>query len=300
MKRTITPASPEWPGCLNELGPHPSPQRLYATGAPLDPGRSAVAVVGTRRPTVAGVEVALRIATGLAEAGITVISGLAVGIDATAHRAAMQAGSRTVAVLGNGLDIGYPARNVKLKERIAREGTLLTEYADGTQPHKGHFPMRNRIIAGLSAGVVVIEGATTSGALVTARLALDANRSVYAVPGSVRNPMATGPNLLIRTSQALLVTCVEDVMEDLFGSLGALGRMQRAPQTLELGEEEEAVLGALDDIPAPLDAVSETTGLPHGRAAAVAAALELKGLAARRRGGYCITGAGARARGAVL
>jgi DNA processing protein len=300
MRRTITPASPEWPDCLNELGPHSPPHRLYAQGVPLETGIPAVAVVGTRRPSVAGVEVAFRIATGLAEAGLTVVSGLAVGIDATAHRAAIQAGARTVAVLGNGLDVRYPARNIKLKERIACEGTLLTEYADGTQPQKGHFPMRNRIIAGLSTGVVVIEGATTSGALVTARLALDANRSVYAVPGSVRNPMATGPNLLIRTSQALLVSSVEDVMEDLFGSLGPLGRRQRISPALELDEEEEAVLGALDDVPVALDAVAEATGLAHGRAAAVAASLELRGLAARLRGGYCVTGAGARARGALL
>ena len=224
MKRTITRSAREWPPILNELGPHEPPRRLYAEGLPLDPDAAAVAVVGTRRPTASGVEVATRIARGLAQGGITVVSGLAIGIDATAHRAAMEAGGRTVAVLGTGLDVDYPARNIRLRQKILTMGTLLTEYADGTQPQRWHFPMRNRIIAGLSLGVVVVEGAQTSGALVTARLALDANRSVYAIPGSVRNPMAAGPNSLIKSSQAQLVTSFEDVVEDLFGALGHIGR----------------------------------------------------------------------------
>jgi DNA processing protein len=299
MRRTITPRAHEWPAILHELGPHEPPRRLYAVGECLDPDAAAVAVVGTRRPTAAGVEVATRIASGLAEGGITVVSGLAIGIDATAHRAAIEAGGRTIAVLGTGLDVRYPARNTRLKEKIATAGTLLTEYTDGTQPQRWHFPMRNRIIAGLSLGVVVVEGAVTSGALVTARLALDANRSVYAVPGSVRNPMAAGPNLLIKSSQAQLVTSFEDVIEDLFGSMGHLGREHRAPAIHELDADEAAVLGALDDAPVALDGVVGTSGLPHGRVAVVAATLELRGLATRSRGGYSITRRGAESLGAI-
>ena len=300
MRRTITPRSDEWPAILNELGPHEPPRRLHADGAPLDPEAAAVAVVGTRRPTAAGVEVATRIARGLAEGGIAVVSGLAIGIDATAHRAAIEAGGRTIAVLGTGLDVRYPARNARLKEEIATTGTLLTEYADGTQPQRWHFPMRNRIIAGLSLGVVVVEGAQTSGALVTARLALDANRSVYAVPGSVRNPMAEGPNRLIKSSQAQLVTSFEDVVEDLFGSMGQIGREHRDALTQELDSDEAAVLGALDDEPVGLDRVVRISGLPQGRVAVIAATLELGGLATRSRGGYTITRKGAEALGAIL
>ena len=300
MRRTITPRSDEWPAILNELGPHEPPRRLHADGARLDPEAAAVAVVGTRRPTAAGVEVATRIARGLAEGGIAVVSGLAIGIDATAHRAAIEAGGRTIAVLGTGLDVRYPARNARLKEEIATTGTLLTEYADGTQPQRWHFPMRNRIIAGLSLGVVVVEGAQTSGALVTARLALDANRSVYAVPGSVRNPMAAGPNRLIQSSQAQLVTSFEDVVEDLFGSMGQIGREHRDALTQELDSDEAAVLGALDDEPVGLDRVVRISGLPQGRVAVIAATLELGGLATRSRGGYTITRKGAEALGAIL
>ena len=298
MRRTIKPRSDEWPAILNELGPHEPPRRLYADGEPLDPAAPAVAVVGTRRPTAAGVEAATRIARGLAEGGITVVSGLAIGIDATAHRAAIEAGGRTIAVLGAGLDVRYPARNARLKQKIATTGTLLTEYPDGTQPQRWHFPMRNRIIAGLSQGVVVVEGARTSGALVTARLGLDANRSVYAVPGSVRNPMAAGPNLLIKTSQAQLVTSFEDVVEDLFGSLGHVGRERRGTRAHGLDADEAAVLGALDDEPVGLDRVVEVSGLPHGRVAVIAATLELGGMATRSRGGYTITRKGAEALGA--
>lgn len=301
MRREITPRSVEWPGCLSELGSGSAPRRLYAEGLPLEADMVGVAVVGTRRPSAAGVEVAFRIGRGLAEAGIVVISGLAVGIDATAHRAALEGGGRTIAVLGCGLDFPYPARNLTLKERIRAQGTLVTEYEDGTEPKKSYFPLRNRIIAGLSIAVVVIEGAPTSGALITARLALEANRSVYAVPGSVRNPMAAGPNHLIRTSAAGLVTCVEDVVEDLFGSLGPLGSKQPQPHShRRLEPDEVAVLAALDDVPVALDAVVEITGIPHGRTAVIAAHLELAGLAARRRGGYCTTAAGASALAAVV
>jgi DNA processing protein len=301
MKRQITPRSAEWPGCLSELGSASAPRRLYVEGLPLEPDMIGVAVVGTRRPSAAGVEVAFRMGRGLAEAGIVVISGLAVGIDATAHRAALEGGGRTIAVLGCGLDIPYPARNINLKERIRVRGTLMTEYDDGAEPRKSHFPLRNRIIAGLSIGVVVVEGSPTSGALITARLALEANRSVYAVPGSVRNPMAAGPNHLIRTSAAGLVTCVEDVVEDLFGSLGALGSKRPPPRRGRRFEEDEvAVLAALDDVPVALDVVVGITGVPHGRAAVIAANLELEGLAARRPGGYCTTAAGASALASVV
>jgi DNA processing protein len=240
--------------------------------------------------------VARRLARGFAEAGITVVSGLAVGIDSAAHSATLEAGGTTVAVLGCGVDVDYPQRNRALKQRILAAGTLLSEYPAGTPPHRYNFPARNRIIAGLVMGVVVVEGAITSGALVTARLALDANRSVYAVPGSTRNPMAAGPNELIRTSQALLVRSVEDVFEDiapeLLATVQSSGPSSDAPR---VDAAEEDVLRTLDDTPVGVDEIARATGLAPGRIAVVLAAVELRGLAARSRGGFCITEAGARA-----
>lgn len=295
-RRILAPGAPEWPVRLEELGPYDPPRRLFAEGVAIDPRHPAIAVVGTRRPTVAGIEAAIAFARGLAEAGFTVVSGLAVGIDAAAHNAALDAGGHTIAVLGCGLDIDYPARNRNLRRNIATRGTLVTEYPAAVQPTRYSFPLRNRIIAGLSLGVVVVEGSVTSGALVTARLALDANRSVFAVPGSLRNTMARGPNELIRTGRAALVTSVADVFEDLAPNLvwradeGAPGERQ------ECTVEELTVLAILDDEPVPADRLTALTGLTPGSLAVAAARLEVRGLAAQTPRGLAITAAGARAR----
>lgn len=305
MRRTVGPSDPEWPPLLSELGPA-APERLFVTGRLLDGSRPAVAVVGTRRPTAAGLEAAERISSGLAEAGVVVISGLAVGIDAVAHAAALAAGGATTAVLGCGIDVDYPRRNLELKRRIAADGTIMSEFSDGTPPRRAQFPLRNRIIAGISVGVVVVEGGLRSGALITARLALDSNRNVYAVPGSIRNPMAAAPNELIRTSQALLVTGVNDVLEDLVPSLcrpgSNVGFETPRLETPRLGLEtprlegpEEVVLRALDDVAVSPGLLEHATGLSAGALARALAELELRGLADRLRGGYCVTAAGARA-----
>jgi DNA processing protein len=281
---------------LSELGTLAPVARLFAAGRPL-PEAPAVAVVGTRRPTGAGVDAAAALSAGLAEAGFVVVSGLAVGIDAVAHRAALEAGGHTIAVLGCGLDVDYPASNARLKREIVARGTLVSEYPLGTAPARWRFPERNRIIAGLALGVVVVEGGPTSGALVTARLALDANRNVYAFPGSVRNPMARGPNELIRTSRAALVLGVEHLFEDLAPHL-AWDRPptpDRGPAE-SLGPDDEAVLGALDDAPLAPDRLGSVTGLAPGRVAVALARLEVRGLAGRSGGGWLVTGAGGRVR----
>ena len=295
MRRTVGPGDPEWPPLLSELGAA-APDRLFVTGRALDGSRPAVAVVGTRRPTAAGLEAAQRISSGLAEAGVVVVSGLAVGIDAAAHAAALAAGGATAAVLGCGIDVDYPRRNLELKRQIAANGTIMSEFSDGTPPRRAQFPLRNRIIAGISAGVVVVEGGMRSGALITARLALDSNRNVYAVPGSIRNPMAAAPNELIRTSQALLVTGVNDVLEDLVPSLCRPGS-NVGLETPRLEGPEEVVLRALDDVAVSPGLLEHATGLSAGALARGLAELELRGLADRLRGGYCITAAGARALG---
>jgi DNA processing protein len=297
MRRALRPGDPEWPPRLDELGPHPAPSLLWAEGVPLEPARPALAVVGTRRPTGAGLEAAYEIARSVAEAGWTVVSGLAVGVDATAHRAALGAGGHTVAVLGCGLDVDYPARNRELRSRLLREGTLLSEYPATTPPARHNFPLRNRIIAGLCLGVVVVEGSARSGALVTARLALDANRAVYAVPGSRRNPMAEAPNELIRTSRAALVTSAAHVFEDLAPAL-AWGRPE-APADGEVPaceEDEREVLMALDDVPLAPDHLAGSLGLKPGRLAVVLSQMEVRGWVVRGGGGYAITAAGARRR----
>ncbi len=293
--RTVHPGAPEWPGHLSEPGTQSPPGRLFVAGAPLADSAPAVAVVGTRRPSMAGIEATRTIAGTLAQAGFGIVSGLAVGIDAAAHSAALEVGGTTVAVLGCGLDVGYPAPNLRLKERIVQSGTVVSEYPLGVGPLKRHFPARNRIIAALSVGVVVIEGAITSGALVTARLALDLNRSVYAVPGSIRNPMAAGPNELIRTARAALITEPRHILEDLAPNLVWSPSPGSAPKPAPVDRVERDVLATLEDTPTPLDRISARTDVQPGRAALSLAKLEVRGLVIRGQGGYVLTESGARA-----
>jgi len=293
--RTVYPGDREWPWHLSESGAQPGPERLFVAGAPLADSAPAVAVVGTRRPSAAGVASARTIARTLAQAGFGIVSGLAVGIDAAAHAAALEEGGTTVAVLGCGLDVDYPTSNLRLKEQIIQQGIVVSEYPAGVRPLKRNFPARNRIIAALSLGVVVVEGAMTSGALVTARLALDLNRSVYAVPGSVRNPMAAGPNELIRTSRAALVTDPGHILEDLAPSLVWSPSPGSAASPAPVDRAEADVLGALEDTPTPLDRIAGRLDVQPGRAALALAKLEVRGLVVRGRGGYLLTDSGARA-----
>jgi len=295
MRALLHPGCPEWPLSLEELGPSQLVTRLHRVGLPLPTGSPAIAIVGTRRPTVAGLEVAGLLARGLAQAGFVIVSGLAVGIDAAAHQAALDAGGHTVAVLGCGLAQRYPRRNLRLKDQIAERGTILTEYDDDVTPMPFNFPQRNRIVAGLSTGVVVVEGSIKSGALVTARLALDMDRSVYAIPGSLRNPMAVGPNHLIKTSQAALVTSFKDICDDLAPSL--VWGLEPGP--LVACREEAAVLALLDDVPVSPDQMISHHGVDAGQMAMLLARLEVKGWVRRAPGGYSLSSAGARVRAAA-
>ncbi|MFN2588359.1 MAG: DNA-processing protein DprA [Actinomycetota bacterium] len=295
--RTVTRASAEWPTGLDEMPVAQPVRQLFVEGNPLRTGERTVAVVGSRRPTAAGVEAAAEISRGLAEAGFEIVSGLAIGIDAAAHRAALDAGGYTIAVLGCGLDVGYPRKNADLRRRIVEAGTVLTEYEAGTQPHRSHFPDRNRIIAGMSKAVVFVEGADRSGGLITARHAVDANRDVYAVPGSRRNPLAAGPNELIRTGHARLVTSVEHVLEDLAPAL-VWGHDDSHPVAGDpaVNESEGRVLAFLDDRPTPLDDICTGLSLTCGEAALCLAALEVRGYVVKRPSGYELTKGGARVR----
>jgi DNA processing protein len=302
MSRILEPSHPEWPSAVNELGPWPSPQRLFLRGHPLDNSKTHVAIVGTRRPTRAGLEIAERFARELAEAGFVIVSGLALGIDAAAHRACLKAGGWTIAVVGCGANVAYPARNEKLQEEIAAKGTVLSEYEDGTPSSIWRFPERNRIIAGLCKGVIVVEGGAKSGASITASRALESNRAVFAVPGSIRNPMAFTPNELIRTSQATLVTEPRHVFEELAPGLVWKDRFARSAthERPQLEDLERSVLELLDDTPTSADRIRRDLSQASGAVALALSCLEVRGLARKRTAGYEITGAGVRVRAALV
>ena len=213
------------------------PDRLYVRGT--IPSGCMIAVVGSRRATPYGLRVAERLARELAGLGVVVVSGLARGVDAAAHRGALAAGGQTVAVLAGGLDRIYPPEHASMAEQIAGQGALLSEARDGTAPLPGLFPVRNRIISGLSRGLVVVEAAERSGALITARMALEQGREVFAVPGSIENPLTAGTHGLIRDG-AGLVQGVEDVLAEFpdlalaYARAPARARARSGPQEPEL------------------------------------------------------------------
>lgn len=276
--RSIGRSDAEYPALLREI-PQP-PRELWLSGVPLD-GAPALAVVGTRRATRYGLETAFWLARELAGAGITIVSGLAKGIDAAAHRGALAGSGRTVAVLGCGLDICYPARHRDLLRQIEITGTVVTEYPPGTRPLPHHFPVRNRILAGMSLGVVLVEAAQAGGAMITARLAADFGREVFAVPGAVHSPVSRGPHLMIRDG-ARLAASASEILEDLGMPVAEPPADEKAP---DLHPDEARVLSAMEAEPLLLDLVARRAGMPISTAAAVLVTLEMKSLVSRRPGG---------------
>lgn len=205
----IEAADPQYPEVLREI--FDPPDHLYVDGRiPVGP---MIAIVGSRRATPYGERTARRLARELSDRGVIVVSGLARGVDGAAHRGALEGSSPTVAVLATGLDEIYPPEHAGLAREIALDGAVVTEAEPGTQPLPGRFPHRNRIISGMSLGVIVVEAAERSGALITARMAMEANREVFCVPGSIENPVAIGPHRLIKDGAKLLQT-IEDVLEE--------------------------------------------------------------------------------------
>ena len=271
--------APDYPGLLKETDD--PPVVLYARGSLLAEDETAVAVVGTRGPTVYGREMARRLAAGLAEAGLTVLSGMARGIDAISHSAALDAGGRTIAVLGGGLDSIYPAEHTGLSKRISGAGALVTEYPIGMRPRAEHFPRRNRVISGLGLGVVVVEGDMKSGALLTVRHALDQNREVFSVPGSALSRKSEGTNWLIQQG-AKLVTSVSDILEEL--SIPGPDRQIRledadpAPGPRRPRDPLHAeLLERLVDGPMHVDELTRATGFASSTVSSALAVMELKG-----------------------
>jgi len=263
-----------YPRQLREI--YDRPPVLYVRGT-LTPGDDwAVAVVGTRRVTVYGRQVAEEMSRGLAANRVTVVSGLARGVDAIAHRAAIEAGGRTIAVLACGLDLVYPPEHKRLAEEISRQGALISDYALGTQPRSEFFPRRNRILSGVSLGVLVVEGDLKSGALITARQALEQNREVFAVPGSIYSPGSRGTNKLIQDGEAKPTLEVQDILAELNLSMAA--HQIEMTELVPADDTERAILRHLGAEPAHIDEVRRECGLPIATVTSALAMLELKGL----------------------
>jgi DNA processing protein len=251
----------------------------------------AVAIVGSRRATAYGLRMAERLGADLGARGVTVVSGLARGVDTAAHRGALGAGGRTVAVLGSGVDVAYPPENRRLAAEVAASGAVVSQFPMGTAPLPQHFPARNRVIAGLTLGTVVVEAAERSGALITARCAGELGREVYAVPGNVSSPGSQGTNELIQDG-AKLVQGWEDVVAEWPSDWRRALRMPSAappaPEevagTAAVEPRERAILALLGDEPVAVDAMVERSGLPSSQVSAGLSTLELRGLVRRVAG----------------
>ncbi|HWD07992.1 MAG TPA: DNA-processing protein DprA [Actinomycetota bacterium] len=280
--RRVVRGEPGYPALLDATPG--APAELFVAGKPLEPAPH-VAIVGTRRASRYGLEVAGWLGRDLAAAGVVVVSGMAAGIDGAAHRGALGAGA-TAAVLGSGLDICYPRRNAGLYRDLIDRGTLVSEFPAGTMPAPWRFPARNRIIAGLSLGVVIVEARRDGGAMITARLAAEFGREVFAVAGPVHAPGSEGPHALIRDG-ARLVSSAADVLEDLgLGRPEAPLRCVQLPlPVIPLTPDERLILEVVQAEPMLLDRIARLAGLPAASASSTLSRLEIAGLVSRRAGG---------------
>ena len=285
--RAVTIEDESYPDNLRNI--YDPPGIIYIKGELLKTDRKAIAIVGTRRATRYGLEVTRKLASQLAEMGVTIISGLALGIDTAAHEGALHSKGRTAAVLGSGVDQIFPQSNQKLAARIEENGAIISEFPLGQKPESWTFPQRNRIISGLSLGVIVVEGHYDSGAMITAKLALEQGREVFAVPGNIELDQSKGPHWLIKQG-AKLVESVEDVLEELkaqipvkMTNVQSFDRTQdKYPMSNEgknysnLSEEERKVVSVLSLEPKHIDSISIETGLPIPQVSSLLMMLEIK------------------------
>ena len=272
--QVITWDSPEYPVLLRQTKDYPPV--LFVRGKLIPSDEWSVAMVGSRKATVYGREVARRLAMDLAHNGITIVSGLARGIDGVSHKAALEAGGRTIAVLGSGVDIIYPNGHRELANNIIDNGALISDYPLGTLPEGSNFPPRNRIISGLSLGTIIVEAGLRSGALITSDFALDQGRDVFAVPGSILSPASAGCNRLLRDGAAI-VTEVRDVLETL--QLGQVAEKQSAREILPENAIEAALWEQLSAEPRHLDDLARKTAIPIELVSSTLVMMELKGMA---------------------
>jgi DNA processing protein len=273
----LTWESDGYPPLLRTID-HPPPV-LYVRGDILPADEWAVAIVGTRHASVYGKDVARRLAGDLAQNGVTVVSGLALGIDGIAHQAALDAGGRTLAVLGCGLDTVYPWRHRELATHIVRSGALVSDYPLDTRPEAGNFPPRNRIISGLSLGTLVIEAGERSGALITVHYALEQGRETFAVPGNIHSRASAGTNTIIQRGEAKLVTRVEDILEEL--NLRQVVQQSQVREIVPETPAEKAILAHIGGDPVHIDELVRHSGLSTPTVSSTLSMMELKGMVRR-------------------
>jgi DNA processing protein len=271
--KVLTWHDSDYPSRLKEI--YDYPPVLYVRGSLLPEDEWCLAVVGTRRATVYGRQVTEEIVADLAQSKITIVSGLAKGVDSVAHRSALDAGGRSLAVFACGLDIVYPGENTELARRIIRQGALISEYPLGTKPKPENFPRRNRIMSGLSLGVLIVEADESSGAIITAHLALEQNREVFAIPGSILSPASRGTNHLIQEG-AKLVRSYTDILEEL--NLTTVARQIEMKEIIPASDNESLLLKKLSAEPTHIDEVCRLSGLPISTVSSTLAMMELKGL----------------------
>ena len=293
--KMVAPGDPNYPFLLRQIDDPPA--FLWVRGSlPVEngPGR-ALAVVGTRRMSPYGARVAEELTGALVREGFLIVSGLAYGVDAAAHQAALDADGRTIAVLGSGVDRIYPAQHRRLAEAVIEKGALLSEFALGAPPDGAHFPRRNRIVSGLALGALIVEAYEEGGALITARLALEQNREVFAAPGSVHNPASAGAHRLIQKGEAKLVQRVEDILEEL--QLASEASPRAAKPVPALGAEEKILCRALADAAGPvhINTLCLAADMEPPAALAHLLDLELKGVVRQMAGKkfFLIAGTGA-------
>ena len=282
-----------YPQMLSEI--RRAPPLLYVWGDPAVLTLPQVAVVGSRSPTASGKDNAFHFSKDLAAAGVTITSGLALGVDVAAHQGALSANGKTVAVLGTGIDQIYPQRHQQMaREIVLAGGAVVTEFPLGVQPMPANFPQRNRIISGLSCGVLVVEAAVKSGSLITARYAIQQNREIFAIPGSIHNPLSRGCHALIKDG-AKLVETGKDIIDEIQGFLALKWQeLDKDPSQMALrvakelveSEHEEIILQSLDYDPISFDILVERTGLKAGELMAALLTMELKGSVGNMGTGY--------------
>lgn len=273
--RVLIASDPEYPALLREI--HDPPIALYVLGSLAERDRHSIGIVGTRKPTHYASECAKKLAYQLAYAGLTITSGLARGVDTFAHQGALAARGRTIAVIGSGLGRLYPPENRVLAEKIAAQGAVVSEFPYETPADRQTFPMRNRIISGLSFGLLVIEAGQRSGALISATQAAEQGRSLYAVPGRIDNPNCFGSNRLLQQG-AKLVTAAEDILEDLQLLFPQTPTLPTRPLPQDLSPEQTQVLAALGAEELFADELAAKSGLPSQVVSSSLLALELRGL----------------------
>jgi DNA processing protein len=282
--RLINWMEPEYPQTLLQI--YDPPVLLYMRGDSQILNLPSISIVGTRKPTLYGTQMAERLGRELAQRGLVIISGLARGIDAISHKGALAANGRAIGVLGTGIDVCYPKENKKLYEKVLERGAILNEFPTGTHPAPENFPVRNRIVAGMPLGAIIVEGAQYSGSLITARLAMEFGREVFGVPGNVTQPVSFAPNQLIKQG-AKLVTCADDVIEELPTPVRAALVQAEQPEAAQRNLLVAASLNAVEkklyellsaEEPRPIDDIVEQSGLKSSEVLATLFDLEMKGV----------------------